>query len=386
MKEAATTRPIRVLELRSVRGTGGGPEKTILLGAALSDPQRFRVTVCYIRDLRDEVFAIDERAQHLDIDYVEVFERHSFDPRIWRALRRLVRDRGFDIIHSHDYKTNLIGLMLARAQHARPLSTVHGWTGQSPREIRLYYPLDKKILARFPRLIVVSGEIRDELVRTGTKPNRIRVVLNGIDPTRFRRVQGREEEVRSALALGADDIVIGAVGRTERQKRFDILLDVVADLRKRRPNLRVVVVGDGSLRPALEAQACRLGLGSTALFLGQRTDVPDLHHAFDLLVQSSEYEGTPNIVLEAMALETPIVATDVGGTRDLTQNEVHALIVPPRDPPALAAAISRAIDDPAATAARVRAARDRVEGPLSFENRMRTVEGIYEELVAADVS
>ena len=79
------TRPIRVLELRSVRGTGGGPEKTILLGAARSDPARVAVTVCYIRDARDQVFAIGERARALGVDYVEPVERGSFDPRILAA-------------------------------------------------------------------------------------------------------------------------------------------------------------------------------------------------------------------------------------------------------------------------------------------------------------
>src|SRR6188472_4414588 len=98
--------PIRVLELRSVRGTGGGPEKTILLGAARSDRSRYAVTVCYIRDLRDDVFHIDGRATELGVDYVEVRERHSFDWRIWPELRRLVRERRIDIVHSHDYKTN----------------------------------------------------------------------------------------------------------------------------------------------------------------------------------------------------------------------------------------------------------------------------------------
>src|SRR5689334_15938071 len=103
-------KPIRVLELRSVRGTGGGPEKTILLGAARTDPDRFAVTVCYIRDRRDEVFGIGERTdvRGQGLDYLEITERHSLDPAIWPALRRLVRDRRIDIVHAHEYKTDLL--------------------------------------------------------------------------------------------------------------------------------------------------------------------------------------------------------------------------------------------------------------------------------------
>ena len=113
-------RPIRVLELRSVRGTGGGPEKTIMLGAAGTDPTRFSVTVCYIRDRRDDVFTLDHRAKHLGIDYVEVLESHSFDRSIIEPLRQLLRSRQIDIVHSHDYKTNLLALLLARLEKIVP--------------------------------------------------------------------------------------------------------------------------------------------------------------------------------------------------------------------------------------------------------------------------
>src|SRR5437868_14724069 len=100
--------PVRILELRSVRGTGGGPEKTILLSAARSNPERFAVTACYLRDRRDPNFGVDVLAKKLGVNYVEVGERHSFDFRIWPALRRLARERAIDIVHSHDYKTDLL--------------------------------------------------------------------------------------------------------------------------------------------------------------------------------------------------------------------------------------------------------------------------------------
>src|SRR5919106_89598 len=119
------TRPIRVLELRSVRGTGGGPEKTILLGAAMADPARAQVTVCYLRDQRDGIFRIHERAASTRVDYVEVPERHSFEPRVWGRLRELIAERQIDVLHAHDYKTDLLALMLSRATGVRALATVH---------------------------------------------------------------------------------------------------------------------------------------------------------------------------------------------------------------------------------------------------------------------
>jgi glycosyltransferase involved in cell wall biosynthesis len=130
------------------------------------------------------------------------------------------------------------------------------------------------------------------------------------------------------------------------------------------------------------AQAELLGVAGRCLFTGHRTDIAQLHHAFDLFVQSSEYEGTPNAVLEAMAMETPIVATDVGGTRELVAPDVHGLIVPSHDVPELTRAMEAALDHPAAARTRSEAARRRVETELSFDARTRRLEEVYESLLS----
>jgi glycosyltransferase involved in cell wall biosynthesis len=374
-------RPIRVLELRSVRGTGGGPEKTILLGTARTDARRFEITVCYLRDRRDNVFSVDTRAAALPVDYIELLESHSFDPSIFGKLRRIVRDRKIDIVHAHDYKTDVLAWLLSKFEPVTPLSTVHGWTGHSPRETRFYYPLDKWILSFFPKLIAVSTDIRDELVRVGADGSRISTVLNGIDPDAFRRDRSREDAIRGGLGLDRDSYVIGTVGRLEPQKRFDLLIEAFAALHAERPNLKLLIAGAGSLARPLEEQVVRLGLTGCCTLLGHRTDVVDLHHAFDLFVQSSDYEGTPNAVLEAMALETPIVATSAGGSAEIVRDRIDGLIVRPGDVPGLTAAMAEAMAHADATAARVRSARTRVETDLSFETRMRTVEGIYVDLM-----
>ena len=373
--------PIRILELRSVRGTGGGPDKTILYGARDTDPTRFAVTVCYMRDRRDAEFTIDRRARELGLDYIEILERHSFDPAIWPALRAIVRDRKIQIVHAHDYKTNLLAWLVAKREPVIALSTVHGWFGREMWRERLYYSVDKRVLARFPCVIAVSHTLKNELVAAGCRADRITMVPNGIDHRLFARAPGTREALRRSLGIGADDVVIGAVGRLERQKRFDLLMDVVARLRARHAGLRLFIVGAGGLEDELKAVHRRLRLSEACVFLGHRADVPVLHNAFDLFVQSSDREGSPNVVLEAMALGTPIVATDVGGTRDLVSHGVHGLIVPPSDGQALESGIERALADWPATLVRAAAARRRVEEELSFDRRMDTVEAIYEDLV-----
>ena len=374
-------RPVRVLELRSVRGTGGGPEKTILMGAAMADPSRAAVTVCYLRDQRDGVFAIDERAAQAQVDYVEVPERHSLDPRVWGKLKRLIAERHIDVLHAHDYKTDLLALLLSRVTGARALATVHGWTGHSARERICYYPADKRVLARYPRLIAVSSEIASELVKNGANPSRITTILNAIDHTRFRRDPARVAGARAALGLAAGNIAIGAVGRLEPQKRFDLLLEAFALLHIDDPQLRLVIAGDGSLKRPLEHQRDALGLADSVVFTGHVTDVTPVHHALDLFVQSSDYEGTPNAVLEAMAMQTPIVATEAGGTAELVHDGVHGRIIPVGKLDRLVSGIKAALTAPDETRRMADCARRRVEGELSFESRCRRVEAVYQEVV-----
>jgi glycosyltransferase involved in cell wall biosynthesis len=374
------TRPIRVLELRSVRGTGGGPEKTILLGSARTDPRRFAITVCYLRDKRDQIFSVDAKAAGLPVDYVELTENHSFDVSIFPRLRQLVREREIDIVHAHDYKTDALAWLLAKTEGVTPMSTAHGWTGHSGRERTLYYPLDKWLLARFPRVVAVSSEVRRELVRCGARSDAVTTVLNGIDHTAFHRDRSREQAVRRNLGFDEHDVVIGAVGRAEPQKRFDLLLQAFASVRMRHPHVKLVIAGDGSRLDALRDLAREQRLGDSCQLLGNRTDIADLHHAFAVFAQSSDYEGTPNAVLEAMAFETPIVATSAGGTAEIVRDGIDGVIVPIGNVPALSAALEALLRDPEAARARAASARRRVETDLSFETRMSAVEAIYVEL------
>lgn len=373
--------PPAVLELRSVRGTGGGPEKTILAGAAATNRHRAAVTVCYLRDARDHVFHIDQRAAALPIEYTELVERHSFDRAVWSALRAQVARRGIQIVHSHDYKTDLLAWLLGRQAGIIPLATAHGWTGHSLRERLVYYPANKRLLARFPLVLAVSSEIRAEIMAAGASPDRVRVLLNGIDHTAFRRDPAIVAVARRQLGLPDNARVVGAVGRLEPQKRFDLLIDAFGLVRRRSPDLHLLIAGEGSQRPALEAQIQAHNLGETCRLLGHVPDVVPLHHALDVFVQSSDYEGTPNAVLEAMALETPIVATDVGGTAQICRPDIDGTIVPRGDVAQLAAALEATLTDADARIGRVAAARQRVEHELSFERRVRALEDIYETLV-----
>jgi glycosyltransferase involved in cell wall biosynthesis len=223
--------------------------------------------------------------------------------------------------------------------------------------------------------------VREKLLECGVRPAAVTTVVNGIDASAFRRDSASRSMVRASLGIDAHEFVVGTVGRLTSAKRYDLLIAAIAELRRTHPYVRLFIAGDGPLRDALQSQVRQLGLEQCCELLGQRADVGGVHHAFDLFVQSSATEGTPNAVLEAMALETPIVATDVGGTRQLIRHDVDGFLVSWGSVGALAAAIVMVMNNPDRAHGWTTNARRRVEQDLSFETRMGKVETIYTELM-----
>lgn len=374
-------RPIRVLTLRGSDGAGGGAEKIILRNATSVDPQEIQTRVCFIRNQRDAAFDLDQRARKLDIDYCEVIQTKRLDRNLLPALQRVLNDFAPDIVHAHDYKSTFYASRLSKNNSVKPISTLHGWTGHHWREKFIYYPGERLVLRKFPLCLAVSSDIRNTLIRWGVPANRVQVILNGIDPSRYRPDPQAARESRKTLGLTVDDIAIGAVGRLERQKRFDVLIQAFAELKREVRNARLFIAGEGSLQQALQNQIDRLGLRNSCHLLGHRSDMLDLYQGFDLLAQSSDYEGTPTVVVEAMSLRIPVVATDAGGTAELITHQEHGLIVPPRQPSILATAIRQTIENKSETDKRVEQAHRRARMELTFEERTRQLTQAYKKLV-----
>lgn len=374
--------PLRLLELRAVTGQGGGPEKTLLLGAAAADPRRLLVTLCFLRRPDPTPLWVHERAADLGVESIEWSERHGLEPRTWPALRRLVRERRIQIIHSHDYRANFFAYLLARVEPVVAIATAHGWVGRTMRERLVYFPADKRLLARFARVFAVSGDIAADLLRAGADPRRVTVMLNAIACAGAPAEATARQRQRAAHGIGDGERVIGSVGRLAAEKRFDLLIDAFAALHRSRPELRLWIAGEGPLEPALRRRAAAAGLDGHCRFLGYRHDVESVLDALDVYVQPSDREGSANAVLEAMCRHVPVVATGVGGTPELVRDGVDGLLVPPGDTVALARAIAACLEDPASAQDRARRARRRLDDDFSFDRRQQRLLRCYEALLA----
>jgi glycosyltransferase involved in cell wall biosynthesis len=230
-----------------------------------------------------------------------------------------------------------------------------------------------EVVMRAADRIVVNAEL---LRPSGRAGERTHVIPSGVDTERFRPTADRSE-AKARLGLGVTRPLIGTVGRLEPRKGTATLLEALAVLRAAGHDAGLAVVGDGPLRSELVASAERLGIAPHFSMLGDRSDVCEILAALDLFVLPSRTEGMSNALLEAMAMELPVVATAVGGTPEVIADGRTGLLVPSDDAPAMAGAIARLLEDAALATRLGGAARQTVEERYDARSMVRRLEAVY---------
>jgi glycosyltransferase involved in cell wall biosynthesis len=310
-----------------------------------------------------------------------------------RALARIAqiarRDRPA-LVHTHAAKGGTLGrvaVMLAFPRN-RPavVHTFHGHslTGYfSSRTARIYTRIERFLARRTDVLVAVSEEVRDDLVGLGVAPReRFEVVRLGLDLSAFAGDGDREARraaLRAQWGVGREEQVVTLVARLVPIKRVDRFLAMAALLRDR-PDTRFVVVGDGELREQLQASEPARALGDRVVWAGFRRDVPDVCFASDVVVLTSDNEGTPVSLIEAQAAAVPVVSTSVGGVRSVVLDGESGLLAD--EPEALAAAVGSLLDDPARAAAMAARGREHVLATFGVERLVDDLDRLYRRLLA----
>jgi len=372
---------VRLLELRNTYKWGGGPDKTILLSAEKHDSRRVSVVVVYIRDVRDHEFQITEMARGRGLTYYEIPESGKFDLRVLRALREIIICHDINMIHGHDYKSDLFAYVIRHLMWKRPLalvSTAHAWVMMG-RKGALYRQLDLFLMKRFDHLFAVSKATKKEMLAAGIPESKITVIYNGIDTEAWARVHVKNT-LRDDLGIPVSSPVIGYVGRIMPEKDLETWIRAAAIVAERYSEARFVLVGegrDGTTLDELKSLAQSLGIETQLIFPGFRRDLPRVYSSFDIFVMSSLREGLPNSILEAMALGVPVVTTDVAGAKELVVNEVTGFVVAQKDYRTLASSILKILDHDSLRLRMGQSGRSRVETEFSFLQRLRSIEDQY---------
>lgn len=323
----------------------GGAERMLLGVLRNLDPDRFASEVCCIQD-RGEL-ATEVEDMHIPLHVLGLMRSNRFDLQVVEALRRLIRERRFDLVHCHLYHANLYGRLAAWREHVPAIASVHNTYTRH----KWHRHFINRLLARISfRVTAGSADVeQDILCHDHVAPEKLVRLPNCIDLNRTNSTLAAAA-AKERLGLDPANVVIGTVGRMEEQKGHDALLDAFSLLRTMpgvpAGSLRLLIVGDGRLRSATEAKAIRLGLSDACRFPGSIIQLADVYRAIDLFVMPSLWEGLSLAMLEAMAAGLPMVATDVGGARDVLGDNRHGLLVPPGDVAALAQSMAKLVIDP----------------------------------------
>lgn len=249
------------------------------------------------------------------------------------------------VIHSHDVRARLVALVAARLTGTPHVASMHAWHDVAGK-VRFLERADAYLLRGADVVVNCSEATRQGSLARGLDPRRNVTIYNGLDFTLFRKPVDRLVW-RARYGLKPDEFVVGNVARLYPEKGQIHLLEAAAMLKPEIPNLKVLIIGDGPERGALEAARTRLGLDHIVLMPGFEKNFPEALSMFDVFALPSLAEGAPQVIIGAMARGLPIVACPVDGVAEALEQEHSALLVKPRDPRGMAKAIARLARDPA---------------------------------------
>lgn len=326
-------------------------------------------------------FVVVARELGLKVDVIP--ERFRFDLRLIPLLRRIIEQNAPDIVVTHQVKSHLL-MKLSRLWRQYPwVAFHHGYTKTKLRE-RVYNRMNDLSLPTAHGVITVCQAFAQEMASAGVALERIFVQHNSLRPEQAASAE-EAEELRAKLGMTDGERMVLAIGRLSSEKAHIDLLSAFSHLQKTKTELktRLVIVGDGPERKRLEAAARSYGISERLHFAGQISNVKPYYAAADVFALPSHSEGSPYVLLEAMSAGLTIVATSVGGVPEMVEDQESALLVPPRDPQAMAEAISSVLADARLARRLADKASALITTRYSPENYVRSLVEIYRGIIAS---
>lgn len=351
-----------------------GAERWILALMRAMDDRHFRSTLVNLVDREGEQSAVVLAATERGLDAFDFVTGGKFNPFAAVRLARWARNEGVEIFHGHGYKSDLLGMLAAKLAGCRIMTTPHGWSVEKDTKLQLYEKFDR-FLFRFMDMVCPLSETLSCDVQKYCTGN-IRLITNGVDL----------DEVRSSVAntcFDDDSYVIGYVGRLVESKDLVTLLNSVAALSEAGRRVKLVLVGDGDFSCQLKTYAKKMAIDHLVFFAGFRADAACFLRGFDCFVLPSLSEGTPRCVMEAMALNIPVVASDIPGNRILVFHNETGLLFPVGDSRLLSERIAFLMDHSGLAREMAERGNKKVEKEYSNRRMARDYAVVYEGLVAS---
>jgi glycosyltransferase involved in cell wall biosynthesis len=383
------TRPIRVMRIIARLNVGGPAIHVTLLTAHMRPPAFHSTLVCGRVGPHEGDMAYLAEAYGVAPVYMPELGR-ELSP--WRdlitlfKLWRLMRQHRPDVVHTHTAKAGFVGRLaawLARVPvrvHTFHGHVFHGYFG--PRKTALFLALERLTAHLTDRLITISPALKEELasVYHVAPAEKIAVVPLGLDLSAYLSTPRHQGAFRHQFDLPANALLVGIVGRLVPIKNHALFLQAAQRVRQSRPDTHFVIIGDGELRESLVAQAEALGLAGAVTFTGFLRDLRPVYSDLDLLVISSDNEGTPVSIIEALAAGVPVVSTAVGGVPDLLDGGHFGALVPPGNADTLAQAMLARLNTPPPDQHDL---RQRVAAQFGIDRLVTDLGALYRDLLAS---
>lgn len=367
---------IRVLQLGSPTGLYGA-ERWILALIKHLDTERVETTVAVIRDDPSLESPLCREAEKLGFRSHIIVANGRVNLSAVHELRKYIRQNRIQVLHTHGYKTDLIGLLSTRGTGCRIVSTPHGWTRQADFKLMCYEILDRCAFPFFSSVAPLSDELFKNLEGIPGLNGKLCLIRNGVDIGEIDSVKQAAGEVAKFRNEG--NFVIGYIGRLVPSKAIDTLLISVSRLKFE--NWRLAIVGEGECRWVLEKQAEELGIADKVCFFGFREDRIAFLRGFDLFVLPSRSEGIPRSVMEAMAAGVPVIASKIQGCRDLIEDGRSGLLCEVDDTEGFTSKIEHVLKDSIFRKELADSARDRVNRSFSAQTMATAYSNLYSDLV-----
>ena len=278
-----------------------------------------------------------QEAQSLGLKTVIFDSKGQVDFKTVSYIKKFLKENSIDILHTHNYKSDIMGFLSTRFTQVKWVATNHVWHS-TDRKLRFYEATDAFVLKFAAMIFTVSQEIKEDLLRKGFKDNNIHVIHNGIAINQFKQKSTRKQ-LRDSWHVSDSELLLVIVSRLAPEKGHEILFTALSQIISQHPYIKCLAVGDGSLRKNLETSVKNLNLSNHVIFTGIRKDMPDVYSACDIIINSSSIEGLPMTILEAMASNLPVIATRVGGIPQVIKNEKNGILLEHGNADTLARAI-----------------------------------------------
>ncbi len=369
-------RPLNILQFICSTGYYGA-ERWVVALANNVNRDVLNIELAVTQEHIDHKLQVSDKFVKLGLPSHIIPMNGAFDLRLIKRLKTLIRDREIDLIHTHGYKSDIIGLMVAKLTGVKCVSTPHGFEIGDDLKLKLYIGLSCRLFRFFDAVVPLSEQLVSDVRPYGISKQKLRLIENGVD---LKPIDALRQELLEAPRTRKAP-ALGYIGQLINRKNVSDLIEAFARLKSDYTSLELILLGDGDERPNLEAQAKKLDVADDVRFEGYQDAALNWHSEIDVFVMTSKLEGIPRCLMESMALKTPIVAYDIPGVDQLISDSKTGLLAPVGDVECLVNQCARLLGDQAYAEKISEQAFDMVNERFSAKRMAREYESLFTELV-----